>query len=293
MPVNTRNLRFRSNRVADILSLYHTELDPLYGPHEVTAMAELLFEGLLGWSRTRLLASRQDTIDQSDLLRLHWALEDLLRWRPVQHIVGHTDVCGCHIEVSPDVLTPRPETAQMVQSLATATPHPTRVLDLCTGSGCIAIALKRAWPDAEVTALDISTAALAVARRNAEANQASVEFMHADLLDDSLRLPMGAFDLIVANPPYVLRKEQAAMRRNVLDYEPHEALFVPDNDPLLFYQAIARQASIALSPDGLLAVEVNENQAQATASLLAKAGLHPELHTDFRDNPRWITATSR
>ena len=114
MGMNTRNIRFRSNRVRDILALMHEELDGMYGSGEVSAFGEMLFEAFIGWDRVRLLTSREQTVDQSDLLRFHWALEDLKRHRPIQHIIGHVDFCGCRIEVSPDVLIPRPETEEMV-----------------------------------------------------------------------------------------------------------------------------------------------------------------------------------
>ena len=171
MGMNTRNLRFRSNRVRDILALYHEELDGMYGSGEVSAFGEMLFEAFLGWDRVRLLTSREQTIDQSDLLRFHWALEDLKRHRPIQHIIGHVDFCGCRIEVSPDVLIPRPETEEMVSWIVKSFGLRVMsggILDLCTGSGCIAIALKKAFPAAEVTAVDVSSKALAMARQNAE-----------------------------------------------------------------------------------------------------------------------------
>ena len=113
--MNTRNLRFRSNRVRDIISLFHEELDGIYGAGEVGVFCEMLFEAFLGWDKVGLLTSKEQTIDQSDLLRFHWALEDLKKYRPIQHIIGYTDFCGCRINVTPDVLIPRPETEEIVQ----------------------------------------------------------------------------------------------------------------------------------------------------------------------------------
>ncbi len=323
--MNTRNIRFKSNRVHDILALYHEELDPLYGPGEVAAFGEMLFEAFLGWDRVQLLTSKSHTVNQSDLLRLHWALEDLLRHRPIQHIIGHVDFCGCRIAVSPDVLIPRPETEEMVdflvengewrvengerrteshrgQALSTlrsplSTPQ---VLDLCTGSGCIAIALKKAFPTADVTAVDLSAAALAVARRNALENAAEVNFVQSDILaipkaegkeESNFNSQFPIFNLIVSNPPYVRLSERAAMQRNVLDYEPGLALFVPDDDPLRFYRAIAALAEHRLAPDGLLAIEINEALADDTCALLRQHGFNPQVHKDFRDRNRFITAT--
>ena len=293
MGMNTRNIRFRSNRVRDILALYHEELDGMYGTGEVSAFGEMLFEAFLGWDRVRLLTSREQTIDQSDLLRFHWALEDLKRHRPIQHIIGHVDFCGCRIAVSPDVLIPRPETEEMVNSL-TPGPSPTgegsRILDLCTGSGCIAIALKKAFPAADVTAVDVSSKALEIARQNAKNNGVEVQFVERDVLNgvDGLN---GSYGLIVSNPPYVMEKERAQMQPNVLDYDPALALFVPDYDPLRFYKAIAAIAKEHLATDGLLVVEINEALADETAALFRACGFSPTIHDDFRGKHRWIAAT--
>ena len=177
MGMNTRNLRFRSNRVRDIVSLFHEELDGMYGSGEVGVFLDMLFEAFLGWDKVRLLTSREQTIDQSDLLRFHWALENLKQYRPIQHIIGYTDFCGCRITVSPDVLIPRPETEEIVEwILHNFTFHlsPFTILDLCTGSGCIAIALKKAFPASDVTAVDVSSKALEIARQNATNNGVEV-----------------------------------------------------------------------------------------------------------------------
>ena len=289
---NTHHIAFRSNRVRDIVEQMRHELLPLYGPGETAALTERLFEAFLGWDRVRLLLGKDDTVNQSDLLRFHWALHDLKQYRPVQHIVGYTDFCGCRIEVSPEVLIPRPETEQMVRWIVdnltpkSATPQ---VADLCTGSGCIAIALKKAWPHATVNATDLSATALEVAARNAKNNGLHVAFAHDDVLHPTL--PCAACDLMVSNPPYVRQSERPAMSRNVLDYEPHTALFVPDDDPLLFYRAIADLADTRLKPDGCLVVEINEALGEATMQMLHRHGFRSELHRDFRDRDRWIVAT--
>ena len=289
--MNTRNLRFRSNRVRDILSLFHEELDSMYGSGEVNAFVEMLAEAYLGWTRVQLLSSRDATVDQSDLLRFHWALEDLKRQRPIQHIIGYVDFGGCRIEVGPEVLIPRPETEEMVAALAASrTGTSGRALDLCTGSGCIAIALKKALEEWQLTAVDLSEAALAVARRNATANHTEVDFIQADVLDKSFQPGTAHYDLIVSNPPYVRMSEKTLMQRNVLDYEPQEALFVPDNDPMLFYRALAALAARCLADGGQLAVEINEALPEATAEELRRQGFTTELHFDFRGKPRWLSA---
>lgn len=291
MGMNTRNIRFRSNRVRDILALMHEELDGMYGSGEVSAFGEMLFEAFLGWDRVRLLTSREQTIDQSDLLRFHWALEDLKCHRPIQHIIGHVDFCGCRIAVSPDVLIPRPETEEMVEWIVGSGQWVVgSILDLCTGSGCIAIALKKAFPTAEVTAVDVSSKALAMARQNAENNGAEVHFVEGDVLD-GVNGFNGSYGLIVSNPPYVMEKERAQMAANVLDYDPALALFVPDDDPLRFYKAIAAIAKEHLATDGLLVVEINEALAVETCAVFEAQGFAPKVNDDFRGKHRWIAAT--
>ena len=290
--MNTKNLRFRSNRVRDIVSLFHEELDGIYGSGEVGVFLDMLFEAFLGWDKVRLLTSREQTIDQSDLLRFHWALEDLKRHRPIQHIIGYTDFCGCRIAVSPDVLIPRPETEEMVQwIISTFIIHhsPFNILDLCTGSGCIAIALKKAFPASDVTAVDVSPKALEMARQNAQNNGVEVQFVEGDVLGGANGVN-GRYGLIVSNPPYVRDSERAQMQRNVLDYDPELALFVPDDDPLRFYKAIATIAKNHLAENGQVVVEINEALAEETCAVFKAQGFNPKVHEDFRGKPRWISA---
>jgi release factor glutamine methyltransferase len=163
-------------------------------------------------------------------------------------------------------------------------------MDLCTGSGCIAIVLKKAFPSADVTAVDVSPAALEIARQNAQNNGVEVRFMEADVLG-GINGVTGPYGLIVSNPPYVMEKERAQMQRNVLDYDPSLALFVPDDDPLRFYRAIATIAKKHLAKDGLLAVEINEALADETCAVFRAQGFTPKVHEDFRGKPRWISAT--
>ena len=297
--MNTRNLRFKSNRVRDILSLFHEELDGMYGSGEVGVFLDMLFEAFLGWDKVRLLTSREQTIDQSDLLRFHWALEDLKQSRPIQHIIGYTDFCGCRIEVSPDVLIPRPETEEMVEWVVASGQWSVgsdqwsvvsgQILDLCTGSGCIAIALKKAFPAAEVVGVDISSAALEIARENAKNNGVEVNFVEGDVLD-GLNGVNGSYGLIVSNPPYVRESERGQMQRNVLDYDPALALFVPDDDPLRFYRAIATIAKDHLAESGQVVVEINEALADETCAVFKAQGFTSRVHEDFRGKARWISA---
>ena len=256
----------------------------------------MLFDAFLGWSLTDLLLHRDDTVNQSDLLRFHWAAEDLKRFRPIQHIIGWTDFCGCRIAVDENTLIPRPETEEIVNwtishnSQFTIHNSRLKILDLCTGSGCIAIALAKQWPDAEVWAVDISEKALAVAKRNAAANNVSINFLQTDIIHSPFSVLRSPFSLIISNPPYVMDKERAAMQHNVLDWEPQQALFVPDSDPLLFYRAIADIADKHLAHDGMIVIEINESLGHETAQLFASRGFETAIHNDFRGKTRMLTA---
>ena len=296
--MNTTNLHIPSNKVRDIERYFITELRDIYAEGEIRMFVRMLFEAYLGWSQTELLLRREETVNQSDLLRFHWAVEDLKRHRPIQHIIGWTELCGCRIEVTKDTLIPRPETEEIVNwtinhfSGFNNQDSKIRILDLCTGSGCIAIALAKHLPQAQVTAVDISEKALDVARRNASANNVDVNFLQADILSP-FTIHNSQFTLIISNPPYVMDKERAVMQPNVLDWEPAQALFVPDSDPLLFYRAIADIAANHLAPDGILVLEINEQLGDETATLFASHGFATTLHSDFRGKTRMLTATKR
>lgn len=286
---NTTHMHIPSNRVRDIERYFHTELAGLYPDQEIGTFVDILFEAYLGWNKAQLLLHRDDTINQSDLLRFHWAAEYLKQYRPIQYIVGYTDFCGLRLHVEPGVLIPRPETEEMVNHIKQTT-HPATILDLCTGSGCIALALAAHFGDAEVVGVDISPQALAIAEANAAANQLQVTFVQCDILHQEPPLPHSTFDLIVSNPPYVCDSERASMSPNVLDHEPSLALFVPDDDPLRFYRAIGQYASRHLSHDGVLVLEINERLGNETCLLLQQLGFATTLHRDFRNKYRSITA---
>ena len=296
---NTTHMHIPSNRVRDIERYIRTELDELYPEGELRMFTQMLFEAYMGWSTAQLLLHRDDTINQSDLLKFHWAVEDLKQYRPIQHIIGYTDFCDCRIAVSPDVLIPRPETEEIVLRATEllndsgANVQEGNFLDLCTGSGCIAIALAKQFPKAKVYAVDISIKALDLAQKNAERNHVAVEFVQSDILQETIALPCPTFDLIISNPPYIQEKERCNMERNVLEYEPSLALFVPDKDPLKFYRAIGLYALQHLTYKGLLILEINEHLGSATCQLLQSIGFVTQLLQDFRGKDRSIIATPK
>ncbi|MBR1798972.1 MAG: peptide chain release factor N(5)-glutamine methyltransferase [Bacteroidales bacterium] len=288
--MNTRNIIFKSNRVHDIVAQYHLMLDSMYGRNEVDCFVMMLFESFLGWNKTDFLLNKERTIDQSDLLRMHWALVDLQAYRPIQHIIGQVEFCGCTIEVNPHVLIPRPETAQLVDIITSGNTDVNSIADMCTGSGCLAITLKKAYPRASVTAIDNSEEALVVARNNAYINGADVAFRNANVLNLDEYSIGEQFDIIVSNPPYVLLSEKKNIMPNVLDYEPHEALFVSDNDPLCFYRAITKYASSHLNPNGRLYFEINAALSSETLRVVETCGFEATVMKDFWGKHRFIKA---
>lgn len=279
-------MRIASNRICDIERFAYSELQEVYSADEIRNLLRIIFEEYLGWDLTTWLLSKQKTINQSNLLKINFAIKDLKHCRPIQHILGKADFCGMTLAVNENVLIPRPETEGIVELAKDKCRSPKRILDLCTGSGCIALALAKVFPDAEIIAVDISEKALEVARQNARNQGVEIEFVQADALNDSLsQLP--EYDLIVSNPPYVRELEKAEMQPNVLDYEPHLALFVPNDDPLLFYRRIAEIAHKHLVTNGLLIVEINENLGEETAGLLRANGFETSLHNDFKGKTRF------
>ncbi len=275
------------------LDIYHSlvlRLQPAYGEKEARALARMVVEDVLHLRFTHVIACIIPALDEAQTRLMDSAVERLLRHEPIQYITGHTTFCGLNIRVNKSVLIPRPETEGLVELAASLLPDdcsPT-VMDACTGSGCIAITLKHRHPRWQVQACDISAAALDVARSNAQANDTDVTFSQTDILTDTL--PPASLDLLVSNPPYVRRSEISAMESNVLDYEPHLALFVSDDDPLVFYRSLARQGKQALRSSGHLAVEVNTALADEAAELLEQHQYNNiRINNDLFGRPRFVT----
>ena len=270
-------------------------LSSRYTPGEARAVAFALLEDAFGVGRTDVYADKVRQFSEEEEQRLHAILQRIGEGMPLQYATGVARFDGRLLRVTPATLIPRPETEELVTwaaecAAAMGPPEdaPHRLLDVGTGSGCIALSLAlrlgEAW---EVTAWDIDAETLSVARENARSQGASVHFEQADLLAHPL--PAEPFNLIVSNPPYVCERERAEMEAQVLDYEPARALFVPDNDPLLFYRALVSLALRALRPAGWLLLEVNRAYAEETAKLLQQAGMHEvEVRCDSFGNPRMV-----
>jgi len=285
-------MEVKSNRIGDVRVHYQHILYGKYPDREADNLLFMIIEAYTGLPRAKILMDPDAKISESELLKIHWAIKDLLKDKPVQYILGTTDFFGLSFRVNSKVLIPRPETEELVEIvLKTLDIEQTyRILDVGTGSGCIAISLKHFRPASEVVALDVSEFALEVARENAESNHALIEFKRMDILDEAQRSSLGKFDLIISNPPYIPNYEKLAMKRNVLDFEPPISLFVPDDDPLLFYRALLNFSEHHLLSGGSVFCEVNQSLASETAQLFKQSGMHAvQIKDDFKGNKRFVS----
>lgn len=260
-----------------------SELRGFYPEEELRELACWILEESTGMTRTEILFGCKDTKKNVYAQEIEVILQKLRAHEPIQYVFGHTEWMGLDLRVTPATLIPRPETAELVEWVLHVADKnkPLRVLDIGTGSGCIAIALKKAAPNWQVTGLDISHEALDVAKENAQRNNVTIHWQQADILS-LCSLPM--VDIIVSNPPYICEKEKVDMQARVLDYEPARALFVPDNDPLLFYRRIA-----SLKGASILFFEINEAYGEQVCSMLRTIGYtNVELKKDMYGKTRMV-----
>lgn len=263
------------------------------GDGEGEGAAKIIFEDVASYSPTFIFANGDREITDFTASRIDAVVSKVLAGEPVQYAVGKARFMGNDFEVSPAVLIPRPETAALVDMITDdfGSRSDLSVLDIGTGSGCIAISLGRALPFSKVEGIDISGDALAVARDNAKSLGVSVDFHKADILNAAVPA-VPVYDIIVSNPPYVCESEASGMDARVLDYEPHTALFVPDSDPLLFYRAIARYAAKALRSGGRLYFEINSRFGNEMQAMLKDEGFSDVLiRRDFRGLDRYAVAS--
>ena len=289
-------MKTSSNLVRDCRRYYASELEKIYGSEEANAMIMILLEHYFGIDRVKIAMEPELRLSESELLTLHFAVKELLKNKPIQYIIGETEFCGMRFEVNENVLIPRPETEELVNQLVSCSVnhHPSfRIIDIGTGSGCIAISLAKLLKNSIVTAVDISEKALEIAKKNAETNGVNVNFIKDDILNpQNPELLESKFDIIVSNPPYVCESEKSEMRANVLDYEPSTALFVSDNDPLIFYRKILEFAQKTLKPDGEVWFEINEKLGNEMKDLCLEKGFrNVEIIKDFRERDRILRAS--
>lgn len=283
-------------------------LEPLYPTAEARNIVLMLCEAVIGTKNYTHIVEPQFQIDRKCEQPLAEAMLRLQAGEPIQYVIGRMEFCGHSFRVTRDVLIPRPETELLVREAIKLadrikrmripygkSAEPVRVLDLCTGSGNIAWSLALGVPGSRVVGVDISEAALDVARsQNFSAELKATgslapTFVAADILDTEQEFNYGEFDLILSNPPYIMEKERALLRKNVVDYEPAGALFVSDQDPMLFYRAVARWSLRFLSPDGKGLTEINEVLGKETEGVFKDAGFsETDIITDFYDKNRFI-----
>ena len=272
-----------------IITRINEGLSSCYPTGEVSALTRIIAIELLDIPQMTFFLKDDVTLTAEQGALLDDAITRLKKQEPIQYILGYSDFCGLRFKVTPATLIPRPETSELVEWIANEATGGASILDIGTGSGCIAISLAHRMPQNKVTAWDISNEALAVATENSKANDCPVTFEQVDILTYQ---PSGEqFDIIVSNPPYIKEVEKEQMHSNVLDWEPHTALFVPDNDPLLFYRTIATKGLSLLKPGGKLYFEINRAHGQETVEMLESLGYtDTELRKDFADNDRMIRA---
>jgi len=273
---------------------FFQELSAIYDAQEIESFFYLILESFHRKKRIDLALEPEMEMDALQLLRWESALAELKKQKPIQYILGETEFYGLPFLVNENVLIPRPETEELIalilaEGKGKREKGKVRILDIGTGSGCIPIALKKNLPEAEVYAIDISEKALATAMKNAELNQVDVYFRLQDILaTEDLE---SSFDIIVSNPPYVRHLEKAEIKPNVLEHEPHLALFVADNDALLFYRKITALAQKHLTPKGKLYFEINQYLGKETVALVESFGFtEVRLHQDIYGNDRMVSA---
>ena len=269
----------------ELINHITAQLATVYPEDEAQALAWWIMEEETGLSRSQILTGCKGTTNFAHVQEI---VERILHFEPIQYIFGHTLWNGLDLKVTPATLIPRPETAELVEKVERLKVKGERlkVLDIGTGSGCIAIALKKAHPEWQVTGIDISEEAIEVAKENAKRNGVEVEFFVADIFNLQSPISNLQYDIIVSNPPYICESEKASMRPNVLNYEPATALFVPDNDPLKFYRRIAE-----LKLGKHLFFEINEAYPDELSAMLSELGYTDiQITNDIYGKPRIIEA---
>ena len=285
-------MEVRTNKIGDIRSHYRLKLAQLYNDREADTLLFQLLSDITQMSKAHILSFPEKTISESELLRVHFGVKDLLKNKPIQYIIGNAEFYGLNFKVNSKVLIPRPETEELVEMVIKNIPEnePRKVLDVGTGSGCIAIAIKKLRPLCDILAIDISEFALEMAQQNAVLNNVQVQFKKVDFLNKNQVQLLSKFDIVVSNPPYVRNSEKLMMKKNVLDYEPLLALFVDDDNPLIFYEALASFCETNLQAGGMLFAEINQYLSAETEQLFTGHGFkNVNIEKDLFGNDRFLT----
>jgi release factor glutamine methyltransferase len=272
------------------------KLRTIYGDGEANEITDRVMEKLTGSIKAERMMYKNEVITVVEESQLNEYAERLLKHEPVQYVMNDCWFYGLKFYVDKNVLIPRPETEELVDWVIRNIKFPfkdLKILDIGTGSGCIAISLKRKLRKAEVWACDISNEALVVAKRNADNLQADINFIQLDFLNEAERNKLPSFDIVVSNPPYIPQKDKKTMQQNVLAHEPHTALFVSDNNPLIFYAAIANFAYQHLNKDGSIYCEIHENLGKEVSEIFLQNNFTAEIKTDMQGKERMVKAIER
>ena len=276
---------------SQIKKIFHQQLKEIYIENEIDSLFFIALEYVTSISKIEYILQKEEEISEEKLIELKFILEELTKNKPIQYITKNAYFYGLNFYVNEKVLIPRQETNELVDWVLMRVTHskPIKILDIGTGSGCIAITLKKNLPLSEVFAIDISNEAIQVAQKNANDNEVEINFSQKNILEiNDLK---SNFDIIISNPPYVRELEKLEMAPNVLDNEPHLALFVPDNNPLLFYEKITEIALKNLTKDGMLFFEINQYLSEETKKMIENKGFkNVTLRKDLQENYRMILA---
>lgn len=284
-------MKISSNKLKDIIDFAYQELESLYEKDEIRSMIYSIIEHFTGYDLMKILTYKDELkVSESELLKINFAIKDLKKEKPLQQIIGYCDFLDVRIEVNQHVLIPRVETEEIVQRIIKENKgrKNLKIADFCCGSGCIAIALKKAFPDANIYAYDISEEALKKSKENAEKNKEKINFFKENILKSKEKNQ--EFNIIVSNPPYIRESEKSLMKNNVLLYEPHLALFVSDEDPLIFYKKILDFSNRNLAKNGKIYMEINENLGKETELLFKNFNYQTSIIKDIRGKDRLLFA---
>ncbi len=284
-------MKIRDNTIRSAANYFSKELNNLYPEPELQQLLHLTFLHYFGCSKIDFITNDEKLLSESELLKIIYAVKGLKKNKPLAYILGEWEFYGISLKVNEHTLIPRPETEELVQLIINENKHQKsiKILDIGTGSGCIALALKKHLPNANVSAWDISEEVLKIASENAIKNSLTISFNQVDILSYKVTNFSEKYDVIVSNPPYVTKNEKSLMQENVVNYEPHLALFVENNNPLLFYNAIADFALKHLTTNGKLYFEINEKQGKEVKKLLfAKGFCNTEIVEDMNGKERMI-----
>lgn len=287
-------MKVAGNKISHLSDFFHSELDSQYGKEEVNAIFNIAAQFFLRLNGSELKFRYNENINQSDLILLYDCALELKKGKPLQYILGKTFFYGLDLKVNENVLIPRPETEELVDLMIKENKNCESLLDIGTGSGCIPVAIKKNLPACNVFACDISRDALQVARQNAETIGVSIQFRIADVLnkEEIIRVFPEKFDVIVSNPPYIKRSESNTLSKQVIDFEPHLALFSNENDAVIFYRKIIAFCGMSLKKGGKLYFELNPLTADEVREIAIDSGFFEEIELirDMSDNIRFFKA---